>query len=88
MKRLLWIMLSISLNIAGMHSNARTVKNGMSKRNTQLCLNTTPDFGTRHFIVGYKEKNVPARTVHEIKEKNSLKLFHKKSKKLFLVVQS
>ena len=78
MKRLLWIMLSVSLNCVGLHCK-------VAKKNTQLCLNTPPDFGKRHFIVGYKEQGAPAQTVIEgaelpaVKEKKKHKrASHKK----------
>lgn len=85
MKRLLWIMLSVSLNCVGLHCK-------VAKKNTQLCLNTPPDFGKRHFIVGYKEQGAPAQTVIEgaelpaVKEKRSTSVLLIKKRKLFVVV--
>src|SRR5438445_12020547 len=79
MKRLLWMLVLISGDLVGIRYNN-------AKKNTQLCLNTTPDFGTRHFIVGYKEKVAPMAVETEtaaiaIKEKKtSQRTSHKKQK--------
>jgi phosphatidylserine/phosphatidylglycerophosphate/cardiolipin synthase-like enzyme len=72
MKQLLWVMLSILLNLT-VHSNA-------VEKNMQLCLNTPHNFGATHFIVGYKEKNISVNTVSEKKEKKrkSRHVAHKK----------
>jgi phosphatidylserine/phosphatidylglycerophosphate/cardiolipin synthase-like enzyme len=49
------------------------------QRNTQLCLNSSANFGTTHFIVGYKDSTVPIKVESVIHEKKELKrTSHKK----------
>jgi hypothetical protein len=43
------------------------------QRNTQLCLNSSANFGTTHFIVGYKDSTVPIKVESVIDEKKELK---------------
>lgn len=78
MKRLLLMLALITGDLVGARDNG-------VKKNMQLCLNTTPDFGTRHFIVGYKEKITPVKeeteTVVVAKEKKKSQRASRKKQK-------
>jgi len=66
-----------------MYCNIRLSKKIEHKKNTQLCLNTPRDFGTTHFIIGYKEKsNSPViEPIIEKKEKKRRQSQHTAQKK-------
>jgi phosphatidylserine/phosphatidylglycerophosphate/cardiolipin synthase-like enzyme len=67
MKRLLWLAFFIIGDLFGISGVSRLAKN--IKHTTQLCLNNSDNFGTTHFIVGYKERVSPVKTVYAIPEK-------------------
>lgn len=72
MKQLLSILLMISFNAASMQCIMRA-RAQRPPRNMQLCLNTTPDFGKRHFILGYKQKNTFVAPVVVVEQKKQVK---------------
>jgi phosphatidylserine/phosphatidylglycerophosphate/cardiolipin synthase-like enzyme len=53
------------------------------QKNIQLCLNSSPNFGTTHFIVGYKDSASPVKVESVIHEKKQLKrIAHKKQENI------
>src|SRR5579872_4340062 len=79
MKRFLWLIVCIASS-----SHALPTKK-IKDINTQLCLNTPRDFGTKHFIVGYKEKVNP-RIIDEQPQKKQQppRINHKKQKSIYV----